>query len=53
MNYRFNEPNYQGLSAGLIFTRYWINEDFVALVSAQPNNVVNGKEVRVYLDYSF
>ncbi len=53
LNFRFNEPNYQGLSAGLIFTRYWINEDFVALVSAQPNNVVNGKEVRVYLDYSF
>ncbi|WP_413043661.1 OprD family outer membrane porin [Pseudomonas sp. YJ42] len=53
LNYRFEEPDYQGLSVGMIYTRYWINEDFVALVSAQPNNVVNGKELRVYVDYAF
>ncbi|MGM3390142.1 OprD family porin [Stutzerimonas stutzeri] len=53
LNYRFEEQDYQGLSVGLIYTRYWINQDFVALVSAQPNNVVNGKEVRMYIDYAF
>ena len=53
LNYRFEEKDYQGLSVGVIYTRYWINEDFVALVSAQPNNVVNGKELRVYMDYAF
>lgn len=53
LNYRFEERDYQGLSVGLIYTRYWINEDFVALVSAQPNNVVNGKELRLYVDYAF
>jgi hypothetical protein len=53
LNYRFEEKDYQGLSVGVIYTRYWINEDFVALVSAQPNNVVNGKELRLYMDYAF
>ncbi|VVM79582.1 hypothetical protein PS645_02195 [Pseudomonas fluorescens] len=53
LNYRFDEPDYQGLSVGVLFTRYWINEDFVALVSAQPENVVSGKDLRVYLDYAF
>lgn len=51
--YRFDEPNYTGLSVGLIYTDYDINEDFVALVSTQPENVVTGKETRVYLDYAF
>ncbi|TBU72863.1 OprD family outer membrane porin [Phytopseudomonas daroniae] len=53
LNYRFEEPDYQGLSVGVIYTRYWIDQDFVALVSAQPNNVVNGKELRMYVDYAF
>ena len=53
LNYRFEEKDYQGVSVGVIYTRYWIDQDFVALVSAQPNNVVNGKEIRVYVDYAF
>ncbi|MBL7252115.1 OprD family outer membrane porin [Alcanivorax marinus] len=53
LNYRFDEPEHEGVSVGLIYTRYWINEDFVALVSAQPDNVLNGEELRVYVDYAF
>lgn len=54
LNYHFDqEPDYRGLSVGMIYTNYWIDQDFVALVSAQPNNVVNGKELRVYVDYAF
>ncbi|SEO05083.1 OprD family outer membrane porin [Pseudomonas sp. NFACC39-1] len=51
--YRFDEKEYAGLSVGLIYIDYRIDQDFVALVSAQPNNVVNGSEARVYLDYAF
>ncbi|AFT71355.1 hypothetical protein B5T_03088 [Alloalcanivorax dieselolei B5] len=53
LNYRFDEPDHEGLAVGLLYTRYWIDEDFVALVSAQPDNVLNGEEVRVYIDYAF
>ena len=53
LGYRFEEPGYKGLSVGIIYTDYRINEDFVALVSAQPNSVVNGRELRVYMDYAF
>lgn len=51
--YRFDEKEYSGLSVGVIYIDYRINEDFVALVSAQPDNVVSGSEARVYLDYAF
>jgi hypothetical protein len=37
----------------LIYINYRIDQDFVALVSAQPDNVVSGSEARVYLDYAF
>ncbi len=53
LNYKFDEPDREGLAVGLLYTRYWIDEDFVALVSAQPDNVLNGEEVRVYIDYAF
>mgnify|MGYP003624400644 CR=1 FL=1 len=51
--YRFDEEDYSGLSLGVIYTDYRIDSDFVALVSAQPNNVVNGSEIRTYIDYAF
>lgn len=51
--YRFDEKDYSGLSLGVIYTDYRIDSDFVALISAQPNNVVNGSEIRTYIDYAF
>lgn len=51
--YRFDEKEYAGLSVGLIYIDYRIDQDFVVLVSAQPDNVVSGSEARVYLDYAF
>lgn len=51
--YRFDEKEYAGLSVGMIYIDYRIDKDFVALVSAQPDNVVSGSEARVYLDYAF
>jgi hypothetical protein len=51
--YRFDEKEYAGLSVGLIYINYRIDQDFVAIVSAQPDNVVSGSEARVYLDYAF
>ncbi|MFK5953085.1 MAG: hypothetical protein QM498_08505, partial [Desulfobacterium sp.] len=51
--YRFDEEKYSGVSIGMAFIDYRINEDFVALVSAQPNNVMTGREFRLYIDYAF
>ncbi|WP_241668742.1 OprD family outer membrane porin [Stutzerimonas nosocomialis] len=51
--YRFDEKDYAGLSVGIIYTDYRIDQDFVSLVSAQPENVVTGKELRTYIDYAF
>jgi hypothetical protein len=51
--YRFDEKDYSGVTAGLSYTDYEINKDFVSLVSKQPSNVVSGNELRVYIDYAF
>lgn len=51
--YRFDEEHRSGLSVGIIYTDYHINEDFVAVISAQPDNVLTGKELRTYIDYAF
>ena len=51
--YRFDEKDYSGISAGMAYTNYNINKDFVALVAAQNSNVVTGDELRIYVDYAF
>jgi len=51
--YRFDEDRHSGLSVGLVYTDYKIDQDFVTLISAQPDNVLTGKELRTYIDYAF
>ncbi len=53
IGYRFDEPNRKGFSTGIQYLDYDVSEDFFVAVSARPNQAIDAKEVRVYLDYAF